>query len=327
MPDCNTMSNPSLTLEDFHNARSRISESLHYTPVQSATLLGREMGIELFLKCENLQKTGSFKVRGVLNTVLGLDSGARGNGVITVSSGNHAQALAWAAQKAEISCTVVMPDYAQQTKIDASKGYGAKVILHDSMMTLFERAHAIAEERNLTFIHPFDAESVVAGHGTAGLEILEQVDDIDVIVVAVGGGGLISGIATAVKLIHPKIKIYGVEPVGADAMRRSLDAGKAVKLEPVDTIADGLAAPLAGELNYVLVKEHVEDVVLIQDSAIIEAMNLLLTWCKLLAEPAGAAPLAALRSGVIPFKKNDRVVVVISGGNIDADRLATYLSQ
>jgi threonine dehydratase len=320
------MSNRNLTLKDFHDARSRIAGSIHVTPVQSATLIGREMGIDLYLKCENLQKTGSFKVRGALNTVLGLGPDAREHGVITVSAGNHAQALAWAAQKEDISCTVVMPDHAQQTKIDASRGYGAEVILHDSISTLFERAFAIADDENLTFVHPFDAETTVTGHGSAGLEILEQVEDIDSIVVAVGGGGLISGIATAVKLINPAIKIYGVEPAGANVMRRSLDAGKALKVDSVDTIADGLAAPLVGELNFALVQKYVEDVITIEDSEIVKAMIELLSRGKLLAEPAGAAAFAALRCGAVPFRKNDRIVAVISGGNIDIDSLKTLLS-
>ncbi len=320
------MSKGNLTLKDFTDARSRIAGSIHVTPVQSATLIGRELGIDLYLKCENFQKTGSFKVRGALNTVLGLGPDARKRGVITVSAGNQAQALAWAAQKVKIPCTVVMPGHAQRTKIDASRGYGAVVILHDSVATLFERAFAIAEDEDLTFVHPFDAETTVAGHGSAGLEILEQVDDIDSIVVAIGGGGLISGIATAVKLINPAIKIYGVEPAGANVMRRSLDAGKALKVDSVDTIADGLAAPLAGELNFALVQKYVEDVLTIEDSEIAKAMIELLSRCKLLAEPAGAAAFAALRCGAVPFRKNDRVVAVISGGNVDMDRLKSLLS-
>jgi threonine dehydratase len=313
------------TLEQMRSARERISHHLHVTPVTTSLLLGKEAGVELLLKCENLQKTGSFKPRGALNKVLGLDEAARRRGVVTVSAGNHAQALAWAARAASVRATVVMPASASQAKADASAGYGADVIRHGTTFEAFDRAHAIAAERGLVFVHPFDDEEVIAGAGTTGLEVLEQTPDIDVVVVPIGGGGLIAGIAAAVKQLSPSVRVYGVEPQGAAAMRASLDAGRAIRLQTVDTIADGLAAPMAGAMTYEIVRRYVDDVVLVTDAEIAAAVRALLTRAKLLAEPAGAAAVAAILAGRIPFRTRERVVAVISGGNVDLARLKELL--
>jgi threonine dehydratase len=314
------------TIDQISSARERISHQLRVTPVTSATLIGRAAGVELFLKCENFQKTGSFKTRGALNKLLGMDRGARARGVVTVSAGNHAQALAWAAARADVRATVVMPAKASKTKAEASAGYGAEVLRHGTAADAFRRARALAAEHGFEFIHPFDDEEIMAGAGTVGLEILEQVADVEAIVVPIGGGGLIGGIAAAVKSRRPSVRVFGVEPVGAAAMRASLDAGHPIALETIDTVADGLAAPMAGTLNYEVVRHFVDDVVLVSDEEIVTALRTLLFRAKPLAEPAGAAAGAAVLSRKLALRAGARVVAVISGGNVDADTLKAALS-
>jgi threonine dehydratase len=316
-----------LDLAAVRSAREQISGRIHATPTVTATRLGERVGVKLVLKCENLQKTGSFKARGALNKLSRLSATERGNGVVTVSAGNHAQALAWAASATGVRATVVMPAAASPAKIDASRGYGAEVVLHGATsIEAFGRARELEEERGLTFVHPFDDELICAGAGTAGLELLEQAGDLDVVVIPIGGGGLITGMLVAIKESNPEIRVYGVEPTGAPSMRLSLDQGRAVHLASVNTIADGLAAPMAGELNYEIVRRYVDDVVLIDDATIGAGMRDLLFSAKLLAEPAGAAATAAVLSGAIPLKGGERVAAVVSGGNVDATKLISILS-
>ena len=318
---------PAPNLADIRAAHARIAPRIHRTPLLSATRLGARAGVTLFHKCESLQKTGSFKVRGALNNVSQLDAAARTRGVITVSAGNHAQALAWAARDAGVRCTVVMPMAASRMKVEASKGYGAEVVLHGaSSIEAFAHAHALATERNLTFVHPFDDPAVIAGQGTVGLEILEQLEDVDDVVVPIGGGGLIAGIATAIKEARPKVRVYGVEPAGAAAMRKSLDEGRPVRLDAIKTIADGLAAPMAGDVTYPIVKHYVDDVVLVTDEEIMGAMREILFSAKLLAEGGGAAATAAIVSGRLKLEGR-RVVAVLSGGNVDPSRVAEVLAR
>lgn len=310
----------------FRRARERIGDRVHRTPLARATLLGRRCGgVELHLKAENLQKTGSFKPRGVLTKLLGMSAEERARGVVTVSAGNHAQALAWGARSAEVDCTVVMPESAPRTKVEACRGYGARVVLHGDVFDAFERALALRDEEDRTFVHPFDDPDVVAGQGTVGLEVLDDLPAPDAVVVPVGGGGLLAGIATAVKRRAPSVRVYGVEPEGADAMCRSLEGGEPVRLEEVDTVADGLGSPMAGELTFRLVRRHADGVVRVSDRALAAAMGELLTFTKLLAEPAGAAGVAALAQGALPVDEGDRVVAVLSGGNVDLDRLCELL--
>jgi threonine dehydratase len=282
------------------------------------------VGRPVFLKCENLQKTGSFKVRGALNLILELDDVARARGVATISAGNHAQAVGWAAARAGISATVVMPANASPTKVRASEEYGAEVILQGTIFEAFDLALEVAQDRGLTFLHAFDDPLIVAGQGTVGLEIHEDVPDAATVVAPVGGGGLISGVALAMANLAPAVQVFGVEPHGACAMRKSLDEGEAVRIESVDTIADGLGAPMAGELTFEVVRRHVEDVVLVSDDEIREAMAFILERTKLLVEPAGAAGVAALMAGRIPLADGP-VVAVLSGGNVDLDRLPDLL--
>ena len=318
---------PAPNLADIRAAHARVAPRIHRTPLLSATRLGARAGVTLFHKCESLQKTGSFKVRGALNNVSQLDAAARRRGVITVSAGNHAQALAWAARDEGVRCTVVMPMAASRMKVEASKGYGAEVVLHGtSSIDAFAHAHALAKERDLTIVHPFDDPAVIAGQGTVGLEILEQLEDVDDVVVPIGGGGLIAGIATAIKEARPKVRVYGVEPTGAAAMRKSLDEGHPVRLDSIKTIADGLAAPMAGDVTYPIVRHYVDDIVLVSDDEIMSAMHEILFSAKLLAEGGGAAATAAILSGKLKLEGR-RVVAVLSGGNVDPSRVSEVLTR
>ncbi len=315
-----------LSLDSIQSARQRIAGRVHVTPTFSATRIGDTRGVKLFLKCESLQKTGSFKVRGALNKLSLLRPDEKARGVVTVSAGNHAQALAWAARAAGVACTVVMPLAASRSKVDASRGYGAHVDLFgETSIESFAHARELEASRGLTFIHPFDDPDISSGAGTAGLEILEQVPDADVVVVPIGGGGLIAGVATAIREAKPTVRIYGVEPTGAAVMRQSLDAGSPQRLTTINTIADGLSAPMAGELPFQVVRRYVDDVVLVTDEEIVDAMRALLASAKLLAEGAGAAATAAVLTGRVPLERGNRAVSIVSGGNIDLPRLKELL--
>jgi threonine dehydratase len=311
------------TLDDIRDARAVIGGATHLTPVHRSTLINRQLSADIHFKCENLQKTGSFKSRGALNAVARLSDAERRAGVVTVSAGNHAQALAWAAAAQGAPCTVVMPATASRSKVEASEGYGATVIFESSSMAAFERCKRISMEEGLTLVHPFDDTNVVAGAGTTGLEILEQLSDVAAVVVPVGGGGLIAGVAIAIKESAPHVRVYGVEPRGAAAMHKSLKAGRPVQLDTAPkTIADGLAAPMAGEFTFAVTRRYVDDVVIVEDDAIAAAMRLIITRTKLLVEPAGAAGLAAVMEGLIPGSDAQKIAVILSGGNVDLARLA-----
>ncbi len=311
-----------VTLADVHAAREVIAGKLHRTPIISNATLTGLVAAPLYLKLENWQKTGSFKPRGALTKIARLTPDERRRGLITASAGNHAQALAWAAAAEGVACTVVMPETAPAAKLAATRGYGARVVLEPTTMTVISRAQALAQEHGYTFVPPFDDPAIVAGHGTTGLEIVADLPDVGTVVAPVGGGGLLSGVAVAVKETRPDVRLIGVEPVGAPAMWESRRAGHPVRLPGVKTIADGLAAPFAGELNYRLIERHVDDLVLVTDEDIKAAMLLLLERAKILAEPGGAAALAALLIGVAQPAAGRPVVAIVSGGNIDVARLA-----
>lgn len=316
-----------ITLADVQAARERIAGRVHRTPLLSAARLGAPAGVRLFLKCESLQKTGSFKPRGALNRIDLLPAAARERGVVAVSAGNHAQALAWAASAVGVRSTVVMPEHAPRTKVEASRGYGAEVVLHGaSSLDALARAREIEREQGLTFVHPFDDADVVAGAGTVSLELLEDLPDVDVVVVPIGGGGLIAGMAVALKALRPSVRIFGVEPARADTMRRSLDSGRVERLEGPRTIADGLAAPMAGDLPLPIVRALVDDVVRVSEEEIAEGMRALVASAKLVAEGGGAAAAAAIIAGRIPAAPNARVAAVVTGGNVDASLLSSVLA-
>jgi threonine dehydratase len=314
-----------VTIAGIRDARAHIDRRIHRTPLVSATVLGRLVGVRLFIKAELFQKTGSFKVRGVFNCIRQLTPAQRSRGLISISAGNHAQALAYAATQEGVRCTVVMPAHASPAKVEASRAYGAEIVLHGDAAAAFARMDELRERHGYTLVHPFDDEDVIAGHGTAGLEIVEDLPDVDAVLVPVGGGGLLAGVAAAVKAVRPDVRVYGVEPEGAANLRAALDAGRVVHLEHISTIADGLAPPMTGERVLEHVRAFVDDVVTVTDAAIIEAMKLLMSRTKLFVEPSGAAGLAALLAGRVSLPADSRVVVLASGGNIDLSRLKDLL--
>jgi threonine dehydratase len=316
---------PTVTKDDVDAALKRIRRHVHETPLLSSTRLAdRAGGIRLMLKCELFQKTGSFKVRGALNAMMQLSDAERARGVVAVSAGNHAQAVAWAASTVGSEAVTVMPAHAPPAKVAATKSYGANVELVDGeMIRAFQRAEQIASEGRV-MIHPFANPRVIAGQGTVGLEILSQAAELDAVIVPIGGGGLIAGVATAIKAARPNARIIGVEPEGAATMRKSLDAGSPQTI-PVKTVADGLAAPTTAELNLDIVQRLVEDVVLVSDDEILAAMRDVLAYTKLVAEPAAAAGVAALLAGRVRFDRGANVVAILTGGNVDLERLETLL--
>lgn len=312
-------------LRDITAAQSVLHGRVHRTPLLSSRALGRRAGGDVLLKAESLQRTGSFKARGALNRLAHLTAAERARGLITISAGNHAQAVAWAAAQEALPVTVVMPAAAVPSKVEASRGYGADVVLHGDIFAAFARMDELRRETGATLVHPFDDAHVIAGQGTVGVEICDDVPDVDVVVVPIGGGGLIAGVAAAVRALRPGARIIGVEPVGAAAMRRALDAGAPVRLDRVDSIADGLGAPMTGPIVLEHVQALVDDVVLVRDDEIVAALAMLLDRCKLLVEPAGAAGVAALLNGHVRVTAGARVAIVLSGGNIDLQRLRSLL--
>ena len=312
-----------VSLQDIREARHVIGDRLHRTPVAPSTWLGARTGARVALKLELFQQTGSFKPRGVLNALDALTSDERARGVISISAGNHAQALAWGATAIGVAATIVMPAAAVRTKVDATRGYGGEVILTEG--DLLATAQQVQRERNLTFVHPFDDLRIIAGQATVGLEIVEDVPDVDLVIVGCGGGGLLAGVAAAVRALRPSARVIGVEPTGADAMRQSLARGEPVRLARTDTIADGLAAPFAGVHTLAHVRALVDEVIALDDSEILDGMRVLIQRCKIVPEPAVAAATAALLSGRLTIRPGEQIVTVVSGGNVDVDRLRSLL--
>ena len=288
--------------------------------------LGRRIGAPAWLKLESLQHTGSFKVRGASNAVALLPPAQRAAGVVTMSAGNAALAVAYAAHAAGVRAAVAMPEHASATKIAATRAYGAEIRFGAAVTELTPIVRAFEAEGRY-FIHPFDDEGMIAGHGTAGMEILEDLPDADLFVVGIGGGGLISGIATVVAARRPGARVVGVEPVGAPGMRRALDAGEVVSLAAVDTIAEGLAPPFAGVHTLAIVQRLVSDVVAIPDADIREGMRFLFERARIVAEPSGAAAVGALLSGTVVPRPGERVVAIVSGGNVDLDRYRELVAR
>lgn len=314
---------PLVTLSDITFARGVIAGRLHHTPTVGSTYLSQQCGARVSPKLELFQKTGSFKPRGVLNALSALDDDARRRGVISLSAGNHAQALAWGASTLGIRSTIVMPRSAQQSKVAATRGYGGEVVLTDE--DLLETCLTLQRERSLALIHPFDDPRVIAGQGTVGLELVADLPHVDTVVVACGGGGLLSGVAAAVKQQRPSARVVGVEPEGASAMSQSLERGEPVRLSKLNTIADGLAAPFAGRLNLAHVQAFVDQMLIVSDRDIVRALGVLLERCKIVPEPAGAAAVAPLLTGALTIEPGSSVAFIICGGNIDRARLKSLL--
>ncbi|AEH39188.1 threonine ammonia-lyase [Halopiger xanaduensis] len=309
-----------VSLEDVEDARERIDDIVHRTPLDTSRTFAELSGAaSVGLKLENVQRTGSFKIRGAYNKMSQLSAAEREAGVISSSAGNHAQGVALAGQLLDIDTTIVVPAVTPAAKIEATRGYGAEVIVEGD---IYERSYAYALERadetGETFVHPFDDEAIVAGQGTIGPELLEQYPDPDTVLVAIGGGGLISGIGTVLKARDPEIRVIGVQPEGAAHAKPSLEGGEIRELEAVDTVAEGIADTRMLETTFEIAREVVDDVVTVSDTEIATAVTLLAERAKTVAESAGAAPLAAALSDETDLDlEGDRVGIVISGGNVD----------
>ena len=319
-----------IALKDIHEARSRIHPFIHHTRPARSTALSDMSGFDVWLKPECMQRTGSFKIRGASNRILSLSPEEGKRGIVTGSSGNHGQSVAYAAKMRGYPATIVMPEGGSPAKADAIRGYGAQVVFCGTQS--YERlslAAKMAEEQGMTIVHPYDDPYVMAGQGTVGLEIIEDLNDVAAVLVPTGGCGLISGIATAIKETKPNVKIIGVEPVGSDSTGRSFSAGKRVQLDVINTMADGIRSAIPGELTFPVVQRYVDDMVLVSESSIAEAMKLILQRCKILAEPTGAVTTAAiLTPGLLPDSlKGKKVVPVVSGGNVALSQLAEILTM
>lgn len=318
------VSSPSwpLSRDLFQEAKARVTPHIHRTPVLTSGLLRAKTGLDVSLKAELFQRTGSYKIRGPLNKFAYLTAEQRTRGVVCSSAGNHAQGVALAAALYGIRAFVVMAANATPSKIAATRAYGAEVILHGTIWDeANERAQELAHERGLTPIHPFDDLELIAGQGTLGLEIYEDCPDVDVVVVPIGGGGLISGISMALKDLNPAIRIVGVESAGAPAMKRSVDEGQIVTLDRVDCVIDGLRVKRVGETTFQIVQQFVDEIVSLPDEEIFEGLIWLMAHCKLVAEGAAAAPVAALLQGLVEAKQGSKVVCVLSGGNLNIEQL------
>lgn len=312
-----------ISLADIRRARKRLDGVVLRTPVLPLKV-GRP---DTWLKCENLQRSGSFKLRGAFNKIASLAPAVRKRGVVAYSSGNHAQGVALAGQIFGIPTTIVMLDQSMAHKVEGTKSYGAEIIFGGrSSEEIKARAEAIAAERGRTIVQPFNDPFIIAGQGTIGLEIVEQLKDLKAVVVPVGGGGLSSGVATAVKSMRPRVKVFGVEPAGAPKMSESLKKGELVTLPGTDTVADGLKPVRAGELTFEHVRNYVDDVVLVTDEEILSATRHLIYKEKLVVEPSGAATTAAILSGKVKLPKGT-AVAVISGGNVDFRHVPGLLGQ
>src|SRR6202158_543733 len=310
-----------LTLDDFRQARARIAPHIHHTPLLSSRQLSLRTGFEVRLKAEMFQRVGSYKIRGPLNKFTFLTPEEKARGVVCSSAGNHAQGVALAAQIHGIRAVVCMAENATPSKIAATRGYGAEVVLHGMIWDeANEKARELVRTQGLTYVHPFDDAELIAGQGTLGLEIVQDWPEVDAVVVPIGGGGLISGVSMAVKSFRPRIRVIGVESSDGPAMKKSIEAGH---LETIDcrTIIDGLRVRRVGEINFSVVQRFVDELVALPDREIFDAMIWIMERCKLVVEGAAAAPVAALLNRLVKLPAGSRVVVVLSGGNVNLDQL------
>ncbi len=317
-----------VSLEMIREARERIREQVPVTPLKQARSLEGVLPGRVWLKLENQHRTGSFKERGALNRLLDLDAGERKRGVITASAGNHAQAVAFHATRLRIPATVLMPGTTPLIKVGNTRRYGADVILHGQRFSeSIERSHELCRERDLTMVHAYDDPLVVAGQGTIGLELHEQLEGLDHVVVPIGGGGVISGTALALKALMPGVRVVGVEAEAAPSALRSREAGKIIEVETSETLADGIAVKRLGEVTFPLIETFVDDIVTVGEEEIANAILHLLEQERLVVEGAGAAPLAALLSGRIELREGSRAVAVLCGGNIDVNMIARIIDR
>jgi threonine dehydratase len=324
-----------VTLARIREARELVAPRVKRTPLLTtetgAAAIRASSGVgvadgQLYVKAENLQKTGSFKPRGMTWRIATLTPDQRSAGIITISAGNAGQAYAWAARALGVPAVVVMPAGAVRSKVDACVGYGAEVVLHGSHVgDTFAEMERLRDERGLTLGHPFDDPEVIAGHGSLGLELLEDLPDVDVVVVGIGGGGLISGVAAALKESRPGVRVYGVEPERSNAVSLAIERGEIVRIQP-ESVADGLGAPFAGAWTLSMCRRYLDGIVLLDDPTILGGVRFAAERMKQVLEPAGAAALAAVIYGRVPLHDGDRVAVVASGGNVEIGRLGELLA-
>lgn len=316
-----------VTLESIEKARESLKNVAYKTGLVHNTTFSEMSGNSVYLKTENLQKTGSFKVRGAFNKIAHLSEKDKKNGVIASSAGNHAQGVAMAATSFGIKSTIVMPKHAPLSKIAATKNYGAQVVLHGEVYDeAYAQAREIQQHTGATFVHPFDDSEVIAGQGTIGLEILEDLPDVDIIAVPIGGGGLISGLAVAVKSIRPNIKIIGVQTKNMPSMAEAISKNHITTVAGIPTIADGIAVKTPGELTFEIIKKYVDDIVTVGEDEIANAILLLLERAKVISEGAGAVPIAAILN-CLKSVKGKKIVALISGGNIDVNMLSRIIDK
>jgi threonine dehydratase len=314
------MTEPAVTFADIQAASKLITPLVHRTPVLTCETLNELSGRKLFFKCEHLQKVGAFKFRGASHAVARLSDEQQANGVCTHSSGNHAQALALAAKQQQMPAYIVMPENAPRVKVDSVRGYGAQITFCEPTQDAREStAREIVEQTGAAFIHPFDNPHVIAGQGTAALELLDEVPDLDAVICPVGGGGLASGTCLTARAVNPDIKVYAAEPVGADDTYRSFQTRTRQSVGTPNTIADGLLTSV-GELTWPILHENLADVLIVNDDQIVSAMQLLWTRMKQVIEPSGAVPLAAILNHELP-KDLKKIGVILSGGNVDLNKL------
>lgn len=315
-----------LSLRDVRQAYHAMAEVVHHTPLDRSSTFSNIAGCEVYLKLENLQKTGSFKIRGAYNKIQSLTQEERARGVIAASAGNHAQGVAYAARMAGVKATIVMPEHAPLAKVVATRGYGAEVVLSGQVYDdAYQKAQEIEKERGQTFIHAFNDPYVIAGQGTIGLEILEDLEDVSAIVVPIGGGGLIAGLALAVKELAPHVKIYGVQAQGAPAMYMSKQAHAIRTTEEAVTMADGIAVKVPGDITFGLVDRYVDDIVVVDDEAIANTILMALERAKMMVEGAGAVSLAAILEHKLPLE--GKIAAVLSGGNIDVNFISRIIER
>ena len=316
-----------LELGDVEAAADRVAEVCHRTPMERSGTFSAMANAEVYLKLELFQRTGAFKIRGATNRIATLTDDQRAAGVVAASAGNHAQGVALAASREGVEATIVMPEYAPIAKIHATEGYGANVVLEGENYDAAEaHAHELEREENYTYVHAFDDPEVMAGQGTIGLEIAEELPDVETVVVPIGGGGLISGIATAIEG-KTDARVIGVQAEGAATAEQSLDAGEVLSRETVDTIADGIATRRIGQATLPIIRERVDEVVTVSDPAIAVAITTLLERQKLLAEGAGAVGLAALLEGKFEYEAGETIALPLCGGNIDLNVLTTVVTR
>ncbi|RRD37908.1 threonine ammonia-lyase [Fusobacterium nucleatum] len=312
-------------LEAFIKAKEKLSKVLLETHLIYSPIFSKESGNKVFIKPENLQKTGSFKIRGAYNKISNLTDAKKKRGVIASSAGNHAQGVAYGAKESGIKAVIVMPKSTPLIKVESTKQYGAEVILHgDVYDDAYKKAKELEEKEGYVFVHPFNDEDVLDGQGTIALEILEELPETDIILVPIGGGGLISGIACAAKILKPEIKIIGVEPEGAASAYEAIKENKVVELKEANTIADGTAVKKIGDLNFEYIKKYVDEIITVSDYELMEAFLLLVEKHKIIAENSGILSVAATKK---IKEKNKKVVSVISGGNIDVLMISSMINK